>query len=522
MTMNPTHTFNLVTQPWIPVVTLDGSAQLVSLRDALVHAPAYRGVSANLPHSNAAVLRLLLAVLHRNFGPANADAWGALWSRKTFDRAILDAYFETWESRFDLFDPLHPFMQQRHPLVNEKPVQDLRQLVGGGDTFTLFDHVMDVTPFRLTPAEAALMLLSVQSFGLAGLCHPQLGLVYTDAPCSRGVIFFVEGKTLYETLMFNLIQYNPPRPSALLQIEPDRPAWEVDDPYLPERTRPLGHLDFLTWPNRRILLIPEEYNGQSFVTRITAAPGLVLSAEVRNPMMHYRIDPGQRTGHETVKILRFSEGRALWRDSYALLDLNNPQVETPRALAWMGELMADAILSHRRLHLAAYGMCTEPGKAKVHFYRGERFEFDDRILSDRILVSHLNSAITRGEELRRELWSVMTKLATLYISFNADHEDGRKPDPKDVQNLVNHWNAEGLYWNRLELPFYTFLNRLSEDPAGALQAWESELRAAFRSAYQQTANGLGENQKALKAVAQTQGLVSRAIKKVLEDIPQEG
>lgn len=516
------HQFNLITQPWIPVVALDGGAQLVSLRDALVNAPAYRGVSASLPHSNAAVLRLLLAVLHRNFGPPDTGAWEALWTRNAFDAGRLDAYFEKWSDRFDLFDPLHPFMQQRHPQVNEKPVQDLLQLVGGGDTFTLFDHVMDSTPFWLSPADAAVMLLTVHSFGLAGLCHPQLKLVYTDAACSRGIIFFVEGRTLFETLMLNLVQYNPPRPSPLLQKEPDRPAWEVDDPYLPVRTSPLGHLDFLTWPNRRILLIPEERDGQSLVARITAAPGLVLNAEVRNPMMHYRIDPGKKAGEEAVKILRFSEGRALWRDSHALLDLENRQVEPPRALAWVRELIADEILPARRLQLAAYGMCTEPGKAKVHFYRGERFEFDDRILNDHNLLAHLNSAITHAEDLRRELWMVMTSLATRVISFNADQEDGHKPDPKDVQNLVNHWNAEGLFWNRLELPFYTFLNRLPEDPGGALKTWENELRAALRSAYQQTANGLGESQKAMKAVAQTQGLVNRAIQKVLVNLSQEG
>jgi len=517
------HQFDLVTQAWIPLVRLDGAAQAVSLREALVNAPAYRGVSANLPHSNAAVMRLLLAILKRVFGPPDADAWEVLWKAQTFDAGRLDAYFQSEgvRDRFDLFDARHPFMQQRHPLVNEKPAQDLLQLVGGGDTFTLFDHVMDATPFTLTPPEAALMLVTLQAFGLAGLCHPQHKLTYTDAPCSRAVIFFVEGKTLFETLMLNLTRYMPERSTPLKKIVEDRPAWEADDPYLPERTRPLGELDGLTWPNRRVLLIPEERDGQSVVARITAAPGLVLGAEVRNPMVHYRIDQGKKAGDETVKILRFSEGRALWRDSYTLLDMQNPNTEPPRALSWVNELMAEGILPARRLQLAAYGMCTEPGKAKVHFYRGEHFEFDDRILQDRSLAAHLNTALTRAEDLRRELWMLATRLATTIVSLNADLEGGRKPDPKDVQNLVNHWDAEGLFWNRLELPFYTFLDRLPDAPEAALQAWDDELRAAFRSAYQRTANGLGESKNAFKAAALTQGMLNWAIKKVFPSQPQE-
>lgn len=516
------HQFNLITQPWIPVVTLGGETQVVSLREALFNAPNLRSISTSLPHSNAAVLRLLLAILHRTFGPPDPDAWKALWDDGTFNSPLLDGYLNKWQDRFDLFDPIHPFMQQRHPKVNEKPVQELLQLIGGGDTYSLFDHVMDDTPFRMASAEAALMLITIQAFGLAGLCHPQLKLNYTDASCSRAVIFFIEGKTLFETLMFNLIQYNPPKPSPLLNVEADRPAWEVDDPYVPGRTHPLGHLDFLTWPNRRIMLIPEDIEGQTFVSRITTAPGLVLSPEVRNPMVLYRIDTGKKAGEETVRIFRFNEGRSLWRDSHALLDLDNQQAEVPRSLIWVRDLMINGIVPHRRLQLAAYGMCTEPGKQKVHFYRGERFEFDDRILNDRTLVSHLNTALIHAEAIRRELWNVMTQLATMFLSFSVDRENGRKPDAKDVQNLVNHWNAEGLYWSRLELPFYTFLNRLPDEPEAALKAWDAELIDAFRSAYRQTANGLGESLEAMKAVAKTQGLVNRAINRVLVNPVQEG
>lgn len=513
--------FNLISADWIPVVRLDGSPALISLREALTRAFAYRRVAASLPHANAALLRLLLAMLHRVFGPVDPQAWQSLWQAETFATDELETYLAQWGPHFDLFAGERPFYQDRHPLVEEKPAQALLQIIGGGDTFTLFDHVLDSDSYLLSPPEAALLLITAQSFSLAGLCHPQLKLVYNDAPCSRAVVFFVEGKNLFETLMFNLVQYNRSTPMPWQGIETDRPNWEAEDPYRP-RSLPYGYLDYLTWPNRRISLIPDWQGDRIVVARITTAPGLVLDANIRNPMHHYRIDAGKKAGEQTIRVTRFSEGRALWRDSSALFDLNSQAVDPPQALLWMRTLISAGILPRRRLQLAAYGMCTEPGKQKVNFYRGESFEFDDRLLQEPDLVATLGTALQQAQELRRELWSTLTRLATQMIAFDANQEGGRKPDPKDVQNLVSHWDAEGLYWNALELPFYRFLSRLPEDPAGALLTWQAAERSAVKAAYQQTATGLGASLKAFKAAAAAESWLLYGIKKVLGESPQEG
>ncbi len=508
--------YNLLSNNWIPVVKLDGTPYLVSLRDVLVDAVQYRNLSASLPHANAALLRLLLAVLFRVFGPIDRERWAQIYRDGSFDAQSLDAYFARWQTRFDLFDPEYPFFQYRHPQVSEKPAQALLQMIGGGDTFTLFDHVMDEVSFVLTPAQASLLLLTTQSFALAGLCHPQLKLVYTDAACSRAAVFVVEGKNLFQTLMFNLVGYRSgvtPYPGR--RGTADRPVWEADDPYQPERFTPLGYVDYLTWPNRRIRLIPEQQNGQTVIARITSAPGLVLAAEVHNAMYHYRIVKGAKEGQNTLKMLRFTEGRALWRDSYALLNMGD-EVEPPLAINWMRELVSEGILSNQRLQMAAYGMSTEPGKAKVNFYRSERFELEDSLLCNQELVNVLGTALDQAESLRRELWSSTSRLAKAVLSFNIDQPEGHQPDPKDAQNLLEHWNTEGLYWSRLEAPFHVFMNRLPVDPAAALDDWQKELRQSALTAFRKTANSLGTGQKALKAVASTQGWIFMGIRRVLD------
>lgn len=508
-------TFNLIDDPFIPVTRGDAT-RVVSIREVLIHADQYRSISASLPHVNAAVARLLLAILHRVFGPEDYDAWDDLWRKGSFASPELDAYLGKVRPSFDLFSSERPFFQQRHPKVEEKPVQALLQAIGGGDTFTLFDHNLDDTAVALTPAEAALLLITAQSFSLAGLCHPQLKLVYTDASCSRAVVFFVEGKNLFETLMFNLVRYNRKEPVQFAwRGKDDPPAWEMDDPYHDNRTQPDGYLDYLTWQNRKITLIPEEQDGQVMVTRITTAPGLVLNAEVRNTMYHYEKKPGKKADDESIRVLRFSEGHALWRDSYALLNLTDKAINPPRAVVWMGELMGEKILPRQKVNIAAYGMCTEPGKQKVYFYRRDSFEFDDAILQEPALVGCLGDALKDAETLRKELWGILSQLAEQALAISANQEGGHKPGSKDIQNLVQHWDAEGLYWNGLEIAFYHFLNHLPDDPDRALRDWRLVLRSAAWSAYNQTVSGLGNTPRAMKAAALTGGRMGYMLNKVL-------
>ncbi len=513
--------YNLLIEQWIPVVTLTHKAIFVSLREVLVNAHELRELSAEMPHMNAALLRLLLAILHRIFGPANHQEWKSLWEQKRFDPEALDDYFKS-QPYFDLFDPQRPFFQNRHPLIAPDPIQSLRQLIGGGDTFTLFDHIMDETSLAMEPDEAARLLVTAHSFGLAGLRHPKYKLNYTDAPNSRAISFFVEGQNLFETLLFNMIRYNSSEPMPISMQEPDRPVWESPDPYQPERNIPLGYLDYLTWPNRRIMLFPEEVGGKVKVKRVTLAPGLTLLSEFHNPMYHYRKEPGKKQGEENIRIMHFNKDRALWRDSYALLNISDASIEPPKALTWMRELVTHGILPEDMIfQFAAYGMCTEPGKQKVYFYRGERFLFKNRLLKEPSLVGYLGKALDQAEKLRSELWVTLYQLATLLIASKTEEEGGHKPAKEDVQNLIHHWDAEGIYWGQLEIPFYHFLSQLTIDPDKALQVWEDELRTSIWQAYDQTITGIGEEQKAFKASAKTHSRIAYGIKKVLGDRKQE-
>lgn len=85
--------FNLLTEPWVRVRLPDNTVQEVSLTDALLHAQDYVDLAGEMPTQDAAMLRLLLAVLFTVFSRVNVEGepeplekrgqalrrWGDLW-----------------------------------------------------------------------------------------------------------------------------------------------------------------------------------------------------------------------------------------------------------------------------------------------------------------------------------------------------------------------------------------------------------------------------------------------------------
>lgn len=117
--------FNLLTEPWIRVRLRDNTVREVSLTEALVSAQDYADLAGEMPTQNAAVLRLLLAVLFTVFSRVDTkgesrplmqsddalERWSALWQLGHFPAEPVRDYLEQWKDRFWLFHPTHPFWQ---------------------------------------------------------------------------------------------------------------------------------------------------------------------------------------------------------------------------------------------------------------------------------------------------------------------------------------------------------------------------------------------------------------------------
>jgi CRISPR system Cascade subunit CasA len=505
-----TLTFNLIDEPWIPCVGTDGNPVDLGLRAVLVEAHTLRELSGESPLVTAALYRLLLALLHRIFGPDGYDAWYDLWESGHFDHGWVSAYLEQWAHRFDLFNPEHPFYQAADDRVKPKSVNSLILELAFGNKATLFDHTTDAEGVLLTPAEGARAVVAAQVFGLAGLSG--LPQKFTDGTCARGVIFLVQGETLFETLMLNLLRY-PTDDDVMPHYPGDCPAWEMHDPFTPERSRPRGYLDYLTWQNRRILLMPEEAPTGIVIRHMTLAPGLRLESDVSDPMKHYRVD--EKRG---LLVQRFNEERALWRDSSALFKLWDKSYRPPRTFQWLSELVyeggSDLGKSQTRRYIAL-GMANN--QAKVDFYRSEHCPLPLRYLTQESLVQRLDEALKMAEGVRGQLWGAARTLATLLLSPQSDADAGRQPARQDLDSLAGQWAIERDYWSRLEIPFRQMLEALPDDIEGTLTGWRETLHCTAWAAFDRVAGDLEYDPRHLKATVRARDQLAAGLGKALPE-----
>ncbi len=497
--------YDLLTEPWIPVLRDDGTADAIGLQQVFNEAHRLRGLGGETPLVKAALHRLLLAVLYRALGVPSADAWEDLWEQGRFPEKALAAYWERWRDRFDLFHPQYPFFQWPDARVKPKPIINLVPHMASGNNATLFDHHHTGQQAALRPDEAARALLVAMAFGLAGLSG--LSQKFTDAPWARGVIFLAEGNTLFETLMFNYMPGKYWKELGSANSAADRPFWEAENPFEPLRPVPLGITDYLTWPNRAVRLLPEmdEYAGHWKVAQLTMAPGMPLASHVRDPYKHYRVD--KQRGY---LILRFREDRALWRDSASLLQLRQEDQRPPKPMTWLADLVEDDVLPrHVQYRFAALGMANN--QAKIDFYREEHFPVPAEYFLMPELVGWLTEALELAEAVGRVLQQALHRLATLMLSPTADDPEGRRPDRGDVDHLTAHWGGRRMYWADLEVHFWELLTALPNAGDKALETWKQTLYHTARRAFERVAASLGETPRALKAAARADRQLNGAL-----------
>lgn len=519
--------FNLVDEPWIPCLRLDGTPVDLSLRDTLAQAHELQMVAAESPQTTAALMRLLLAILHRVFGPPDEGAWAELWTAQRFDAVALDAYFQKWRHRFDLFDAERPFYQTDDRRVQAKSAVSLKYGIGFLHD-QHFDHDGEESGFELTPAEAARALVTLHAFGLGGLA----GIPddkHTDAPCASGVLFFVFGDTLQQTLLLNLPEY--PQENYFSPVsETDAPAWEQDDPWADGREEPNGLLDYLTWQSRRPLLYPgQDAMGRIIVAQYKLAPGLRIGKTVEDPQKVYRIS--KEMG---LLPLRFSEDKGLWRDSAALFSFDEKDdnaTRAPRTFAWLGYLVREleesvGLPKSKTYHCLAMGLAKDRGK--MLFTRRETLPLLPVYLSDADLVEKLTSALSETERTARAVLRA-ARVAGMYLHI-AQAEDVKWPRyaihlqaskslaktaEAEIEDWVNHSGIERAYWASLDVPFQQFVVRLPANREGARIEWQRTLEDAAFAAYDKIGLFAGEDGRSLKALVRGRQALAYSLRRDL-------
>ena len=482
------HSFNLLDQAWIPVISVNGEYLELGLRNMLAKSPNLRDISCDTPIQSTAILPLALAVLHRVFGPPDLQTWQTLWRARSFDMAAIDEYLERWHQRFDLFDARRPFMQMPDARVGPKSMIHLIHPMG--NTGTLFSHVSDSVGLALPPAEAARFLLAASYFRTAGL-GPSIDkrrVNFKDSAFARGAIFWARGDTLFQTLLLNLVQY--PDERTMPYTGRDAPAWEMDDPF-ERRESPFGYLDYLTWSNNRVQLIPDPTADGIVVREAVVVPAINMSSDVRSPQRRYV--QREKKGEISFSFLYFNADRALWRDYVSLLRHEAGKVFPPAAVEWLAELKQNELLEDGYpLRLMATGMLAD--QAKPVFYRQEIMPLPLKLLRNEDHVHGIRLALEQAEDVSNKLRIALNILAEQVLQRGG----ARKPDYNDRNRLAKQWAARERYWTALEPRFWRFIESLVVDSDAALHDWIADLRDQALSALQYAATLAGDSPWALK------------------------
>lgn len=190
-----TNSFNLQVEDWIPCRMLSGKTRELNLVDVLCEAHEAREILHPSPLVTVALHRLLLAVLHRVFGPSDWRAWLTLWKECRFDEARVKQYLKEWHKRFDLFDDEHPFYQTSFvTLGHATSTARLFHELASGNNKTLFDHTLMKSPPVLAAGEAARLVVALQAYAVGGLVSTEEGRKKQDGSADNA--FMVKGAAL--------------------------------------------------------------------------------------------------------------------------------------------------------------------------------------------------------------------------------------------------------------------------------------------------------------------------------------
>lgn len=235
--------FNLLIEPWIPVLRKDGFSDRVGVIEALEHAASIRQIALASPLDLFAVHRFILTLLYWKEALAGGveQIRNSLMKNEKIPAAVLDGIRKEAHC-FDLFDEESPFLQD--PSVRDtkeakkKSAGSLFAELATGTNIAHFHHGDDENLRLCLPCTTLGMLRVVpwtQSGG-RGLTPS----VHNYPP----IMAIATGDNLAATLGLNLVP---------LDVKPGEARWSGRfEPTGP--TKPIPYLEALTWNPRRIYL----------------------------------------------------------------------------------------------------------------------------------------------------------------------------------------------------------------------------------------------------------------------------
>lgn len=480
--------FNLVEQPWIKVVAVNGQTREVGLRELFHDAASISRVAGELGTQDFAVFRIALGILYRAFDfgddtDANEDRWEDAWGSKTLPLDGVDAYLDSFMDRFDLVDPNKPFMQVPNLTTSKGIWKSLEVLIPDSPEIGNLFYRRDPT-IPMDFAEAARWLVHCMAYDISGIKSGAIGDPRVKGgkgyPMGIGWCGWMsgttlEGNNLVETLLLNVVATDRNAWAGTL-------AWETDvlsaSPV--DTTPPPGQLTLLTWQQRRIRLRVE---GDS-VTGVLVCNGDAVDYttqrgfEMMTPW-RYSDPQSKKFKHDVYMPRALNPDRSMWRSLQAILPMEDDERVKGRGgeklpasiaatnLSTLGARVRDGVVSpDYRLRVRTVGY--EYGSQMASFDRAlhDDLTIPALLTADRRTLSIVRTAVARAQDTALELSKFANNLA---VAGGGD------------------WGTAGSraysdYFQEVDPEFRRWLRQLAPnaDIDAHLQAWTDQLRNLAR------------------------------------------
>ncbi|MCC7230634.1 MAG: type I-E CRISPR-associated protein Cse1/CasA, partial [Fimbriimonadaceae bacterium] len=471
-------TFNVLTEPWIPVVRLDGTREELGIMACLLQAHEIREIRDPSPIIEFGLYRLLVAfvldaLILADKRPEDAIDLKALIAAGRFPAKVLEEYANHCGAVFDLFDPERPFLQTAFATEDPGafgPVEQLFHEVGAGSEAIHWHHCQEGR-LELAGSEAARALVAVSPFMKQG------GRGYSPSVNGSSPLYVLPvGQTLFDTLVMNI-------PTRQYGAAEAGPAWRRGSIEAVARV-PEGMLDGLTWQPRK-LSYKHPMGPSDAVNRIHFSPGVKKDGNGWiDPNLAYR---WTELGVDKIAMQR---RKPIWRDAGALF------------VAFPGELgKGDGRVAVRRpdvisdayqlndssiVNANVYGM--QAKQANVTEWVKSTIAVPARLGNKARICPIVEAELALADVGMRLLRSSVLQLSPEFLREEAKPPTKRKAmDKRSVKGVADR--AERGYWTILQQEFGPLMARFAELPENAPDTPEliTETRRPWREAIEQIA-----------------------------------
>ncbi len=501
--MNGSHSYNLLSEPWIPVIWNNDATEprnpQSGIREALYRSHEIKCISHTSPFIEFGLNRLLITIILDAYIVAQKrptiGKMRVLLEKENVEEQIFNDYFDKFGKGFDLWSSSLPFLQ---PKASDSGVKksDLKSIatlfpaIPSGTNVTHWHHYLEDSA-SLTEDIAAQVLATISPFNFKNKPGEVRTLV-GDPPLYALVL----GRNLFETLILNL----PGRNGRITtkQEQDNGPAWrtQLDITQLPKV--PTISQGF-TWPVRVIRLerdgpkITKAINKSAYgkpTEKAKEKGGILYDARYgwRDP------NAGVETTGDTIEHIKARRDIPVWRDAVPLfLVASEGESLRKQKRRSRPEVISNAlrVVDTPRFNVAVYGMKKKGGgggDVKVEEWFRSVITFPTEVAHDNRLSARV---INTYKTTQRVADALMTSLRMLRAPSEAK-KTARKTIHRAEINSING------FWQRLELPLSgTYLDALVSGYQDAEQTlWKvirREALDAFNKAtepHRRTADGL--------------------------------